>query len=109
MNGNPYAKNALIVPLLKNVMIVIKYAEANFLPVGLVIKPIFAMIVLRCILMMIGRNYALRVVKQKRRMRKRESVLIVKNMRRGRQNIGVIGLIFSAIPPAPQALAVRFK
>jgi hypothetical protein len=104
MNGNPYAKNALILPLLENVLIVVKYAEANFLPVGCVIKPIFAMIVLRCILMMIVRNYALRVVKQKRRMRKRESVLGGKSMRRGRRSIGGIGLIFSAIP-----LAVGFK
>jgi hypothetical protein len=97
MNGNLYAKNALIVPLLKNVTIVIKYAEANFLPVGRVIKPTFAKIVLRCILMMIGRNYALCVAKQKRRTTKRESVLIGKSLKRGRQNIGVIGLIFSAI------------
>ena len=62
MNGNPYAKHALILPLLENVMIVINYADANFLPVGRVIKPIFARIVLRCIGMMIGKNYVLRVV-----------------------------------------------
>ena len=65
MNGNPYAKHALILPLLKNVMIVIKYAEANFLPVGRVIKPIFAMIVLRFIAMMMEKNYVLRVSQAK--------------------------------------------
>ena len=38
-------------------MIVINYAEANFLPVGHVIKPIFATIVLLFIAMMMEKNY----------------------------------------------------
>jgi hypothetical protein len=66
-------------------MIVKNYVGATFLPVGDVIKLIFAMIVLRRIVMMMEKNYVLRVVKQRLRMIKRGSVLGEKSIEKDNQ------------------------
>jgi hypothetical protein len=94
-NKNEYAKNALILHPLETVMIVIKYAEVNFLPVGCVIKPTFATIVLRHNIGIIGSNYAVNVMKHIIKMRKNEIVLGEKRMKRMRQDTEGITHTFS--------------
>jgi hypothetical protein len=91
---------ALILHPSETVTIVINYADANFLPVGRVIKPTFAMIVSMCKIGITEKNYAPNVMKNTIRMRKNEIVFILKSPKRGRQNIGGIIHIFSAIYPA---------
>jgi hypothetical protein len=90
----------IIVFFLESATIVKHYAGANFLPVGFVIKKIFATIVSTYKIGITEKNYAPNVMKNTIRMRKNEIVLIEKSPKRGRQNIGGIIPTFLTTPQA---------